>query len=62
MLILTRRTGESLKVGDNITVTVLSVTGNQVKIGVDAPKSVSVHRQEIYDKIQEEKGKASNAK
>jgi carbon storage regulator CsrA len=62
MLILTRRTGESLKVGDNITVTVLGVAGNQVKIGVDAPKSVSVHRQEIYDKIQEEKGKASNAK
>lgn len=62
MLILTRRTGESLKVGDNVTVTVLGVKGNQVRIGVDAPNSVSVHRQEIYDKIQEEKGKASNAK
>jgi carbon storage regulator len=51
MLILTRRVGESLKVGEEITVTVLGVKGNQVRIGVDAPRDVSVHREEIYNRI-----------
>ena len=51
MLILTRRVGEALKIGDEVTITVLNVRGNQVRIGIDAPKDVSVHREEIYDKI-----------
>jgi len=54
MLILTRRVGETLMVGDEVTVTVLGVKGNQVRIGVNAPKDVSVHREEIYLRIQQE--------
>lgn len=56
MLILTRRVGETLVVGDDITITVLGVKGNQVRLGVNAPKDVSVHREEIYQRIQQEKG------
>ena len=55
MLILARRVGETLMVGDEVTVTVLGVKGNQVRIGVNAPKEVAVHREEIYQRIQREK-------
>ena len=51
MQILTRRVGETLMVGDDVTVTVLGVKGNQVRIGVNAPKDISVHREEIYNRI-----------
>jgi len=61
MLILTRRVGETLMVGDDVTVTVLGVKGNQVRIGVNAPKDVSVHREEIYQRIQKEKADAQQS-
>jgi carbon storage regulator len=54
MLILTRRVGEALKIGDNVDVTILSVQGNQVRIGIKAPKDITVHREEIYSRIKEE--------
>lgn len=57
MLILTRRVGETLMIGDDITLTVLSVKGSQVRIGVNAPKEVEVHREEIYLRIQAEKSR-----
>ena len=54
MLILTRRVGETLMIGDNISISVLGVKGNQVRIGIDAPKEVAVHREEIFKKIHSE--------
>jgi len=54
MLILTRRVGETLMVGDEVTVTVLGVKGNQVRLGVNAPRDVAVHREEIYERIRKE--------
>jgi len=57
MLILTRRVGESLMVGDDVTITVLGVKGNQVRVGVKAPKEVAVHREEILNRIEEASSK-----
>ena len=59
MLILTRRIGDSLRIGDEVSVTVLGIKGSQVRIGVNAPKSVSVHREEVYDRINDENSKNS---
>lgn len=61
MLILTRRPGETLTIGDNITVTVLGIKGCQIRLGVNAPKDVEVHREEIYQRIQQEKNDGAAA-
>jgi carbon storage regulator len=55
MLILTRRAGETVMIGNDVTITVLGVKGNQVRIGINAPRDVAVHREEIYERIQSEK-------
>lgn len=55
MLILTRRVGETVMIGDEVTITILGVKGNQVRVGINAPKHIAVHREEIYDRIQQEK-------
>lgn len=59
MLVLTRKNGESIKIGDDIEITIVSSKGDQVKIGIQAPKNVEVYRKEIYEQIQEENQKAS---
>lgn len=59
MLILTRRVGESVMIGDKVTVTVLGVKGNQVRLGVNAPRDVAVHREEIFERIKTENGNGS---
>ena len=61
MLILTRRVGETVMIGNEVTVTVLGVKGNQVRIGVNAPKDVSVHREEIYERIKREEDGSEGA-
>jgi carbon storage regulator len=60
MLILTRKVNESLKVGDDVTVTVLGIKGGQIRIGISAPLDVAVHRQEVFERIQQEQGEAEN--
>ncbi len=55
MLILTRRVGETLMIGDDVSITVLGVKGNQIRIGIDAPKEIAVHRKEIFDRINNDK-------
>jgi carbon storage regulator len=62
MLLLTRRIGETLMIGDGITVTVLGVNGNQIRLGIHAPKDVDVHREEVYTRIQKEKATANGIK
>ena len=62
MLILSRKTGESIHVGDSVTVTVLGVARGQVKLGIAAPKDLTVHREEVYLRIQEEKSRGHSAK
>lgn len=60
MLILTRRVGETVVIGEDVSVTVLGVKGNQIRLGINAPKDVAVHRQEIFDRIQNETGADAN--
>ena len=62
MLILTRRVGETVMIGDEVTVTVLGVKGNQVRVGVNAPKKIAVHREEIYERIKREEQQAAELK
>ena len=60
MLILTRRSGEAVIVGDNVRIAVLDIRGNQVRLGVEAPREVTVHREEVYQRIVEEHGKVTD--
>jgi carbon storage regulator len=61
MLVLSRKTNESIQIGDNIEITVLSVSGDQVKIGINAPKNIEIHRKEVYITIQNENNQATHA-
>ncbi|KFZ28237.1 carbon storage regulator [Pseudidiomarina atlantica] len=61
MLILSRRVGETLMIGDDVKITILKVSGNQIRIGVEAPKDVSVHREEVYQRVLQEKQSATDA-
>ena len=61
MLILTRKSGEGIRIGDAITLKILEIRGNQVRLGVEAPRNVSVHREEIYDLIREQNAKAAQS-
>lgn len=60
MLILTRRVGETVMIGDEVTITVLGVKGNQVRVGINAPKTVAVHREEIYERIKREQAEGND--
>lgn len=62
MLILTRRVGETVMIGEDVTITVLGVKGNQVRVGINAPKSIAVHREEIYERIKREQQEDSHAR
>ncbi|MCM3443753.1 carbon storage regulator CsrA [Metabacillus halosaccharovorans] len=59
MLVLTRKTGEAIQIGENIEITVLSVSGDQIKLGINAPKNIEIHRKEVYVSIQQENAEAS---
>lgn len=61
MLVLTRKKGESIQIGNNIEVTVIAIEGEQIKLGIDAPQSVDIHRQEVYHAIQQQNSEAVNA-
>ena len=61
MLILTRRVGETVMIGDDVTITVLGVKGNQVRVGINAPKNIAVHREEIYERIKREQHPTDSA-
>jgi carbon storage regulator len=62
MLLLTRKLGENIRIGDDVKITIVEVKGNHVKLGIDAPPSIKVHREEIYERIQEENRRAQGLK
>ncbi|HEY7728343.1 MAG TPA: carbon storage regulator CsrA [Candidatus Eisenbacteria bacterium] len=59
MLLLTRKLGENIRIGDDVKITIVEVKGNHVKLGIDAPPSIKVHREEIYERIQQERQRAA---
>ncbi len=61
MLVLTRKVGDSIRIGDDIKITIVDVDGNNIKVGIDAPRSIAVHREEVYDRILNENKKAAQA-
>ena len=62
MLILTRKSGEAIRIGDDVSISVIEIRGNQVRLGINAPRSVSVHRQEVYEVIQEQNREAAQVR